>query len=386
MLEREQVINRGRLRRSMKGFLVDFDFADRFADQYDGHLANAAQLLEKEGIKAGDSASLVRWADKNDLIPPPADHARLKNGEPSGNKKLLERIAHPVVKLFLLHKEQNKTQADYLTKMRDFSVNGRVYPTVAIFGAAQTGRASMGSPPFHQFPGGARGMVLAEDGDPWTSIDWSQIEPVVAANLAGDMAVLHAYETGVGDPYLSIATLAGITRPQGKVVLLADMYGQGIKLMASNLHIPHWDLDRAKAIKAAARAAYAVTAQHFDRIKAAAREHQVIPTVSGRILPVQRQLNDDTGRWEVATHMAVNYHVQGSAYDMLAETLYQTEVRGLGDQVHITMHDETVVSTAAADEIEQIMRTPPPALVRLAGRTPVLRTDRADLGERWAYV
>jgi DNA polymerase-1 len=50
------------------------------------------------------------------------------------------------------------------------------------------------------------------------------------------------------------------------------------------------------------------------------------------------------------------------------------------------MHDELVISTAVAQEVQQIMRTPPAALCRLAKRTPVLHTDRNDLGERWAYV
>ncbi len=386
MLEREQVVNRGRLRRSMRGFRVDFDFADRFADQYDGHLAQAAQVLERHDVKPGDSASLVRWADKHELIPGPEDHPRLKNGQPSGAKKLMERIGHPLVKLFLLHKEQTKTQHDYLSKMRELSVNCRIHPTVAVFGAAASGRMSMGSPPVHQFPAGARGMILAEDGEPWTSIDWSQIEPVIAANLAQDMAVLGSYEAGTGDPYMAIAQLAGITRKEGKVVILADMYGQGLKLMAANLGIPWWDLDRAKGIKAAARSGYAKTSAHFDQVKAAARQYGLVPTVSGRMLPVPRYQNEETGRWEVADYMGVNYHVQGSAYDLLAEVLYQTELRGLGGHVHLTMHDELVVSTCVADEIEHLMRTPPAALIARSGRTPVLRTDRADLGERWAYV
>lgn len=84
------------------------------------------------------------------------------------------------------------------------------------------------------------------------------------------------------------------------------------------------------------------------------------------------------------THKAVNYFVQGSAYDLLAETLIRVDEAGLSDAVYLAMHDELVVSTSAAHDVEQIMRTPPERLVWMAGRVPVLRTDRADLGERWA--
>lgn len=379
MLEREQVINRGRVRRGSKGFKVDFDFADRFADHYGDKLEVAARILTEHDVKPGDSASLVRWADKQGLIGP--SHKRLKSGAPSGEKKYLERLAAPLAQLFLLHKQQTKIQHDYLTKIRDLSVDGRVYPIVAQLGASTTGRNSAGSPPVQQFPPGARGMILFEV--PNTSLDWRQIEPVTAANLAGDRMVLAAYESGTGDPYQSIADMAGIIRKAGKIVILADMYGQGLELLAANLGC---SVAEAKAIKAAARSGYVVTTQHFERIKAVAEQYRIVPTVSGRILPVQRQLDEKTGKWRVATHMAVNYHVQGSAYDMLAEAEYEIERRGLGDELSLPMHDELVVSTSVADEVESIMRTPPPALVRLAKRVPVLHTDRADLGERWAYV
>jgi DNA polymerase I len=36
--------------------------------------------------------------------------------------------------------------------------------------------------------------------------------------------------------------------------------------------------------------------------------------------------------------------------------------------------------------VQRIMQTPPERLIELAGRTPILRTDRADMGERWAAV
>jgi DNA polymerase-1 len=48
------------------------------------------------------------------------------------------------------------------------------------------------------------------------------------------------------------------------------------------------------------------------------------------------------------------------------------------------MHDEIVCSTDAAHDVRKIMEQPPERLIQIAGRVPVLRTDKADLGERWA--
>ena len=83
---------------------------------------------------------------------------------------------------------------------------------------------------------------------------------------------------------------------------------------------------------------------------------------------------------------AVNYVVQGSAYDVLAHTIVEMERQGIGDHLQLAMHDEVVVDTPVAGEVRRIMETPPPFLTRWAGRIPVLRTDRADMGATWKKV
>jgi DNA polymerase-1 len=99
-------------------------------------------------------------------------------------------------------------------------------------------------------------------------------------------------------------------------------------------------------------------------------------TAGGRILPV-----DEGGVFK-----AVNYTIQGSAYDVLAHTIVMMEERGIGDALQLAMHDEVVVDTPVADEVRRIMETPPPFLVMWAQRKPILRTDRADMGHAWAKV
>ena len=55
----------------------------------------------------------------------------------------------------------------------------------------------------------------------------------------------------------------------------------------------------------------------------------------------------------------MNYYVQGSCYDLLAEALLEIHQQGLGDAVFVAVHDELVVATEAAGDIERIMLTPP---------------------------
>lgn len=78
--------------------------------------------------------------------------------------------------------------------------------------------------------------------------------------------------------------------------------------------------------------------------------------------------------------------VQGSAYDVLAHSIVEMERRGIGQHLQLAMHDELVVDTTVADEVREIMLTPPPFLIRWAERVPVFRTDRADMGNCWQKV
>jgi hypothetical protein len=50
------------------------------------------------------------------------------------------------------------------------------------------------------------------------------------------------------------------------------------------------------------------------------------------------------------------------------------------------MHDEAVVSRDIAHDVQKIMEVPPEGLIRMARRTPKIRTDLALMGERWEKV
>ena len=230
---------------------------------------------------------------------------------------------------------------------------------------------SYSSPELQQFPAEAR-AVITDDGQGLTSIDWSQIEPVTMALMARDDEFLAPFEAGA-DLYEPIMRSCGIDRPTAKVVLLATMYGQGTPKLA--ITIGHTE-ESAAQIKRQMFNAMRRCERWMARVQEIAATHGRVVTAAGRILPV-----DEGGIFK-----AVNYVVQGSAYDVLAHTIVTMEERGLGDHLQLALHDELVVDTAVAPEVQQIMLTPPPFLVEWAGRTPVLRTDTADMGNSWKKV
>lgn len=457
LVEREQILNRDSLRRTCRGLRADTEFADAYRRDNAGRIAQLSSALGQAGITPGHSGSLTSWLDSRGLIP--EDYPRTpKTRQPSGKADDLKRLDHEMAKLFVEHKQKEKVDKDYLTKVLDYAaIDGRIHPVVNYLGAA-TGRQSMGEPPIQQFPGPARGIILPEDfeevmslgalyyensdhlvtdkGTPeekvecmcpehklrgFGSIDWSQIEPVLAANVAGDVDVLQGYESGESDLYSDLSKFAKVKRKQAKTILLGNLYGEGLLKLAVDLKlISSLDASKIKAeFKRRKRAnkelpfekrlpgsqvaiaeelgiegfvhAVAVrdkvfepiprTYEHMQLLRNVGSEYQMIPTLSGRIVPIPSGWYD--GEWSVQTHKAINYTFQGGAYDILATALLEINKAGLRDAVYFAMHDELIIDMQAHSEIRKIMETPPARLCEISQRTPVLRTDMAHLGERW---
>lgn len=423
LVDREQIINRIWLRRTCKGYAVDPEYLDRYLDKTTAELRDIERELEAIDIRPGNANDLTAWLDAQGLLP--AKYPRTdKTNKPSGAKDNLATLAHPIAEKFVTWKEHTHIINDYLNKVMDAAdPDGRIHSGVNLLGAA-TGRMSIsGDAPLHQFSEGARGIILADnwaDCAPLThavtdpcncanpkgmvSIDWSQIEPVITANIAGDMKAVEYYEQG-NKFYDALVEFGGIKYKAAKTSLLAQLYGEGIDKLATDLRISK---SEAEQIIEMIWGVLPGTRKLVDKawkggkLQAIAQEYKLIFTLSGRIVPIpsgmwpcwrkhenQTQINgcgqcNNKGlKFSVATHKGVNYFVQGSAYDLLADACVEIENQGLADALYLPMHDELVVDHEAAHDIRKIMETPPPRLIQLAKRVPILRTDMAHLGERW---
>jgi DNA polymerase-1 len=426
-IEKPQIINRQTLRRACKGFLIDPEYLDTYMEATAAELADIELELDALDIRPGNASDLTSYLDRNGMLP--ATYPRTKKTKaPSGAKDHLKLLGDPVAQRFTFHKEETHIIRDYLSKSVTNSDKwGRVHPGANIL-SAQTGRMSYsGDTPLHQFSAPARGIILADNweearafmrhpvldvnGDPhkctcrkpkgMVSIDWSQIEPVIVANVAGDKAAVARYEAGEKF-YDAVAKFAGISYKIAKVVLLAQLYGEGLPKLATDLRIT---VEEAKKIRDMIWKVLPGTQRLAGKngtLQNIAQQYQKVFTLSGRIVPVPAgrwpcwnshetlaqiancgMCDADGTKYSVAVHKGVNYFVQGSAYDLLANAMVETERAGLGDALYMAMHDELVVDADAAHDIRRIMETPPPRLIMMAKRTPVLRTDMAHLGERW---
>jgi DNA polymerase-1 len=419
LVERPQIANGVTLWRSAIGVNRDLDYLDDYRMSRAKVRADTEADLGQYGIRPSNTQDMIKFLDGINAVP--EDYPRTASGLLSGAADDISRIPHPLVAKFVTYRQELKSEENYLSKVAQLSDhNGRVHPQYNVLGAAATGRQSITGLPFHQFDAAARGMIT-EDGPGIgiSSVDWTQQEPVLAANLAGDTGVLERYEDEtlsdeLRDMYLIISEFARIQRKEAKVTILAQMYGQGLARLAVGLGLitpaeagkiaamcrkPDpvtgrniWPLDAAAILGIPGLAIAAgikdkvwevmpKTEQLIKKVKRIANEYKVIFTLSGRILPIPMSWYRD--EYGAMAHKGPNYTIQGGAADMLEETIVAGKRAGLADTFMIPMHDEVVVQSGAAREWSEIMKKAPERLNEIAGRKAVFRTDIADLGERW---
>lgn len=372
ILHRQEVVNQVMLRRSAVGLAVDLDYLSTYEEKMDTQRTRHLALLAEHGLDGGSGKSdaLINYLyDQGDL--PEGWPRTAKTNKLQATKDLLEGLNHP---LATAQRELANTDKvlGYLAKVtHQAAVTGRCHPQVAVLGASATGRMSYKVPELQQFPKDAR-AIICDDGQGLTSIDWSQIEPVTMALMSRDEGFLLPFEAGE-DLYEPIQRACGINRDGAKVVLLATMYGLGIPGLARK--IGHTE-ESAAHIRRQMLSAMPRCRDWMTQVESVALNYGKIVTAGGRILPVD----------QAGVFRSVNYICQGSAYDVLAATIYEMHCQGLSDHIQLAMHDEVIVDTEVADEVQQIMLTAPDFLERWAGRTPTLRTDKADMGHAWAKV
>jgi DNA polymerase-1 len=377
LMEREQTINRMLLARTCRGIGIDFDVVDDLERELQRDAWAADAVLTSYGVDVELSPPKVKEATMDvldELGRIPATYPRLLNGRPTADARHLRYLEHPAIEQLEVRSKALRFITDYAHKLTHLARDGRIHPQVAV-AQAVTGRMSMKEPPLQQYPPRVRRMMRFDTAA--TSLDWASIEPVLFANLAGETVLLDEFEAG-GDVYLPIATAAGVTRKTAKVILLAQLYGQGRRQLAWQLGIGE---DEAGDLVRRVMGQFTALATATSAIRRVGDAYGKAQTLSGRICPIDPDFR--TGNRTFLGYKAVNYVVQGGAYDLLAEALFAMHRHGLDDAVYVAVHDELVVAADAADEVEAIMRSAPAALVEAAGRVPLLRVERTELGDHW---
>lgn len=377
---RHQRVNRVLLRRAARGYRVDLEYLDRYVDSVEIDRAAAHRTLEDAGLRPGVGMDVLKHLDSLGELPPGWPRTAPSKTRPEGtwktDKDTLEEWlpAHPLADAHRLEAETKKILG-YMEKAAARSrITGRLHPQWEILGASATGRMSCSEPELQQFSELARPIVLPDEGETFHSVDWSSIEPALLGWMARDWDFITPFEQGA-DIYEPVMRSAGCVRKTAKVVVLAGMYGQGRAKLARSLGIT---MEGATALQRQMRDAMPVASRFMGLIKQIAEDHGITITVSGRVLPIE------TFQGQVKAYKGPNSVCQGSCADLIYDTIDNAERLGIADHIALPMHDELVVHSSAAPEIQRLMETPPPSLLRWTeGRVPVIRTDSQGGFESW---
>lgn len=375
LVDREMLMNRVMLWRSARGIRVDLDYMHRYRDGVADKVAKAELELKEAGMVPGNGAQLVVHLDSIGGLP--EGWPRTPTGKLKADKDAMEKLGdHPLALAHRVFADETKI-GQYLDGVASRAeVTGRCHPSVAILGASATGRTAYSDPPLQQFSADAR-PILVDDGQGLMSVDWSAIEPVVIANMAGDYDFLAPFVAGA-DLYEPIQRAAGIDRKRAKVVLLGTLYGEGKAKMAADLKCSY---EQAVQIQRGMFSAMPQVERFLETVKAVGSQFGIIVTADGRVLDIPKF------NGEYAAYKGTNYITQGTAYSVASDTVARLHAAGLSDEIYLFMHDEFIVSKDAAPEVEAIMQTPPEFMQRWTkGKCTQFRTDSNDLAGAWAYV
>ena len=288
-------------------------------------------------------------------------HGRKTKTGYSTDQSVLERLAeqHPLPARLLDYRVLMKLQSTYVDALPRLvhSETGRIHASFNQAVAA-TGRLSVSDPNLQNIPIRTelgrqirRGFVPAKDGWMMVSADYSQIELRIMAHLAGDEALVQAFNAGE-DIHSHTASMVFNLLPdfvtpemrdRAKTVNFGVIYGMGPFGLASRLGL---SLTEARDFIDLYFKTYPAVKAHIEATIAEAKEKGYVTTLLGRRRNLPEILSTNRQRREFAERTAVNTPVQGSASDMIKLAMIRVadrlQAENLQAKMVLQVHDELV--------------------------------------------
>ncbi len=310
--------------------------------------------------------------DKLQLNPPTGgpDIKKTKTGISTAASELEKlRGLHPIIELLFEYRELTKllsTYIDVLPKMVD--ANQRLHTSYNQTVAA-TGRLSSTDPNLQNIPirteigRQIRKAFIAEKGKQLVSIDYSQIELRIVAELAKDKALIKIFKEG-RDIHQEVADTLGVDRRVGKTLNFAVLYGQGPYSTAGQLGI---SMNQAREYIDRYFKTYAGVRRFLDDVLKLAKREGYVESLFSRRRYIPEINSSNFAVRAGAERIAMNMPIQGTAADLMkmaminivdAEILPSHQAEML-----LQVHDELVFEVPTTEvetfsqKAKQIMET-----------------------------
>jgi len=256
---------------------------------------------------------------------------------PFGVDPNMEYFPHVLV----IHNKLQKLKRDFVDRMEDFMVCGRIHSMVNPYGT-KTGRPSASTPNIFQIPKRGRGkeicrvLFLPEEGEEWASMDYASEEYRVFAHYAVGRGS-DRYRTNYNnegdvkyDMHIENGRLAGVDRAKAKTIGLGVLFGMGAAKMATNLG------EGEKKGLAIVKKFHEVNPSFkatSKLVESKAKSRGYIFTLLGR----RRRFPRGEGAYR-----GLNFLTQGNSADLAKLTIVEANRRGLLDKIgfRVWLYDE----------------------------------------------
>ncbi len=300
--------------------------------------------------------------------------AKTKTGQWSTDVDVLEKLAsqgHDIVKKILEWRSLAKLKSTYTDVLQE-QINprtGRVHTSFSLAGTS-TGRLASSDPNLQNIPirteegRKIREAFVAEKGNVLISVDYSQVELRLAAEMANVKALKQAFRDGVDIHALTASQVFGMPldqvtpeiRRQAKAVNFGIIYGISGWGLAAQLGITPGEAS--DFIKRYLNT-FSEIRDYMERTKEEARTFGYVKTLLGRKCYIPN-INASNAGWRAgAERQAINAPLQGTAADIMKKAMAkiprELNAANLKAKMLLQVHDELIFE-APEDEAEKTIQ------------------------------
>lgn len=329
--------------------------------------------------------------------------AKTKTGQWSTDVDVLEKLAaqgHEIVRKILDWRGLSKLKSTYTDALQG-QINpntGRVHTSFSMAGTS-TGRLASTDPNLQNIPirteegRKIREAFVAEEGNVLLSIDYSQVELRLAAEMANVKALKQAFRDGVDIHTLTASQVFGVPldqvtgeiRRQAKAVNFGIIYGISGWGLAQQLGCDPKDAN--DFIKRYLNT-FSEIRDYMERTKEEARTHGYVKTLLGRKCYIPN-INAANAGWRAgAERQAINAPLQGTAADIMKKAMIKIppalDAANLNARMLLQVHDELIfeVPENQADQAGALIKSIMENVVKL----DVPLVAEVGIGKSWGQA
>ena len=306
---------------------------------------------------------------------------------------------HPIAEKIVEYREAAKLQSTYLEALpKLIAEDGRIH-TSFNQAVTATGRLSSSHPNMQNIPIrtelGRRIREVFVPRDDWQlmSVDYSQIELRILAELSQDAGLMDAFKSGEDfhkETAIRIFGLEGAEdtdsglRSKAKAVNFGIIYGQGPHGLSQALDISYGE---AKEVIDRYYNTFPQVKTYLDRVIAQAKAQGWIATYFGRKRHIPELRSSNRSLQAFGERTAMNHPMQGTAADIIKLAMIEVDERLRGSnlqaQMLLQVHDELVFEYPPA-EYEQLKELVIEAMTGVVPGFSVALEVNINTGTSWA--